>query len=174
MKPDTTKKKIINNAAELWTNLKSSAGLDTVFYDKDLIRGTEEIAGLYQILGLKESSIGFEQDLNLGNISVSRLLVALFSLLQPYAGMMEELCMFFEKHGIKEGKDGIKISFDFSATGAEELKFDLNHFREILKTFREIEEKVSNYQINSNTLFELNETLRPNIYPQSGKEPQVS
>ncbi|MCJ7933425.1 MAG: hypothetical protein MUW56_07270 [Chryseobacterium sp.] len=67
----------IKSASDLWRSLLNGAGLDIVFFDKDIAEDNETQTGLYQQLNINERS-SFPDDLEKNNISVEQLLTAIF------------------------------------------------------------------------------------------------
>lgn len=152
----------IKSASDLWTSLLNGAGLDIVFFDKDIIENNETQTGLYQQLNINERS-SFPDDLEKNNISVEQLLTAIFSVLEPYGMMMSDLCIFFEKYGIKQVDKELKIEFDFNKKVIGNVQFKLEHFR---ATILELE-KVKSLHIgkidDQNLLFKLNKLFSEEV-----------
>lgn len=118
----------INKAGNLWRLLTAPADLKNAFYDRDLLYGNQAVSGMYKVLGIEESEVDFADELDRHGITVEKLLTAFFQTLQPYAKMMSDMCVFFQKHAIDETDRSLIIEFDFSDAGTK-LEFDLEHFR---------------------------------------------
>lgn len=155
-KNDKQYQPIINNAADLWRALTASAELKKIFYDKELLHGNESVDGIYGHLGINPNPEDFTVALEKENISVEKLLVAFFKTLQPYARMMSDLCVFFERHGVHETNKHIRVQFDFDSDDLENIDFDITHFREQWEQFNVAKQLVSYLFLNGNSIYNLN------------------
>lgn len=153
----------IKSASDLWTSLLNGAGLDTVFFDKDIAEDNETQTGLYQQLNIDERGSSFPDDLNKNNITVEQLLTAIFCALQPYGMMMSDLCIFFEKYGIKQVDKELKIEFDFNSKVIGKLQFKLEHFRSIISEMEKIKVLFIDTSIDENHLWKLNKLFSEDI-----------
>ncbi len=148
-----TPEEILKSSESLWRYLKNSCGLDSLFYDQDLLNGNEVEKGLYNHLNITKDNKDFEEDLKHYQISVEQLLVAFFKTLQPFSQMMSDMCVFFEKHSIKETNQNLRIEFDFDNSENEKLEFSLEHFRETLAKLNRVRELDTCYSLNSEQLW---------------------
>lgn len=146
---------ILKSAASLWKYLKKSAGMDSLFYDRDLLEGTPATKGLYGHLGITGSPKNFEKYLQEHSIGVERLIVAFFKTLQPYSQMMSDICVFFEKHFIKQTNQNLRIVFDFDETKNSVLEFDLEHFKQVLEKISKAKRLLQLFSVNRNQLWKM-------------------
>ncbi|MBL7725416.1 MAG: hypothetical protein JNK27_14810, partial [Chitinophagaceae bacterium] len=146
---------ILESAASLWKYLAANAGLDSLFYDKDILHGNDAEKGLYAHLGIKPRTSSFVEDLEYYKVPVERLVVAFFKTLQPFAQMMNDICVFFERNKVKETNKSFSIRFNFNDVKADSLEFNLEHFRQTLSQLSRVRQLVEYYHINSNEVWEL-------------------
>ncbi len=140
----------ITNAADLWTALNLTAGLDESFYDKDLVEGNESYDGIYQLLEINKKD-SFVEDLANNNVTVEKFINALFSVLQPYGMMMNDLCVFFEKYKIQKEDKTLQIEFDFLELEKYKLNFNLENFRAYISKLETVKSLyIDNELIDSN------------------------
>lgn len=144
----------INNAVDLWTVLNLKAGIDESFYDKDLVEGNDSLDGIYQLLKIKKRD-SFIEDLANNNVTVEKLINALFSVLQPYGMMMNDLCVFFEKYKIQKEDKTLQIEFDFSETEKDKLNFNLENFRDYISKIETVKSLCVDNELTSNHLWNL-------------------
>ncbi|KQK26214.1 hypothetical protein AR438_11620 [Chryseobacterium aquaticum] len=144
----------INNAVDLWTVLNLKAGIDESFYDKDLVEGNDSLDGIYQLLKIKKRD-SFMEDLANNNVTVEKLINALFSVLQPYGMMMNDLCVFFEKYKIQKEDKTLQIEFDFSETEKDKLNFNLENFRDYISKIETVKSLCVDNELTSNHLWNL-------------------
>jgi hypothetical protein len=141
-------KDILNNSWEIWDFLVSRAGLDVKNYDTHIV---EELCKRLNIpLPCKDIKV----ELQKRNISPELFIGAFLKCIQPYAQMMNGLCVFFYLHGVKKTNEEMKILFDFGK-GPEDLGFDLKHFRDILWRYTRISRYVGVYGWNYKNLWDL-------------------
>jgi hypothetical protein len=70
-------------------------------------------------------------------ISLEDFVQAFFSLTEPFAAMMSDIYSNMERQGVRSAKRSIRMRFSFQKA-AEELEFDLEHFREWLAIYRRV------------------------------------
>lgn len=145
----------INDAAQLWKFLESEGGINTSFYDKELFRSDDPDLNLYTLLGIAGDSPSVAENLSEGQVSLEHFLEVLLTAFHPYSLMMSEICLFFAKYEIKYAKENITMEFDFDAVG-EELKFNLQNFREVLRKHHFVEIQRSVYDISLEQISRLN------------------
>lgn len=148
MKKENKSDHFINSSGDLWRYLIEKAGIDTNNYDFELV---EQLS--YELFN-RPLTEDFALELEKENISIERFVRSFFNILQPYAKMMEELCIFFEEHSVKETNQSLKILFDFGQ-GYEDVGFDLEHFKETLAQFTSVKRKLTQEQYDANQLWEL-------------------
>ncbi|WP_264529235.1 hypothetical protein [Flavobacterium sp. N502540] len=146
-----TKDIIIENAAQLWTFLKQSGGIDIKYYDKEIFNSKDTDLNLYSLLGIGSNHGSIEENLAAGGVGLETFLQVLLQAFHPYSLMMVEICAFFEKYEAKYAKENIKIKFDFGQQSGN-IGFDLQNFRERLKQFQIMERQVTVYEITINQL----------------------
>lgn len=144
----------INDAADLWTALNLKAGIDEFFYDKDLVEGNDSLEGIYQLLKIKKKD-SFIEDLANNNVTVEKLINALFSVLQPYGMMMNDLCVFFEKYKIYKEDKTLQIEFDFSETEKDNLNFNLENFRGYISKIEKVKSLYIDNELSNDHLWNL-------------------
>ena len=146
---------ILKNSESLWIYLKKNAGIDSIFYDRDLLEGNASERGLYGLLGIPKYHDDFEQDLHHYSISVEQLLISFFKTLQPYTLMMSDICGFFERNMIKETNKSLKVVFNFDQAISAGLEFNLDHFRQILEKFTKVKRLINYFHLTHNELWNL-------------------
>lgn len=156
--------KILSSSVELWSYLKKNAGLDSIFYDKEILEGSPTGNGIYYHLNIEKTQKNFDTALRNHSITVEQLLVALFKTLQPYSQMMNDLCVFFEHHLIKETNRSLEIRFDFDKTKDELLDFNLEHFKQTIEKYSKVNQLIFYYHLNSNQLWQLKELFSQDKY----------
>ncbi|MDW8848919.1 hypothetical protein SD960_02350 [Flavobacterium sp. MMLR14_040] len=149
----------INDAAQLWEFLKSSAGLDLKYYDKQMLDSYDPDLNLYSLLGISCDLPSVEENLAAGQVTLERLLEVLLTAFHPYSRMMNEICRFFAKYEIKYADENIKMEFDFDSL-TEDMRFDLESFREMVNKYHLIEVQISAYEITASQINELYGILR--------------
>jgi len=153
------KKAEINNAAQLWQILKSNFGLDLKYYDKQMLDSDDPDLNLYSLLGISYDLPSVEENLEAGQVTLERLFEVFLTAFHPYSMMMNEICRFFAKYEIKYADENIKMEFDFDSM-TNEMRFDLENFRETVNKYHLIEVQSSAYEI---TIFQIGELDR--IFP---------
>lgn len=147
---------ILRDAASIWQFLKRSAGMDSIFYDREILDGNESVKGLYEILGMqKNNPLDFGKDLQEQRIGSEEFLSAFFECLQPYSRMMEDICLFFERHGVRHGDKAMRIDFDFDGTDENAFSFDLDNFRETITNYRHVKPLTGAYAVGQKDLWDL-------------------
>jgi len=144
----------ITDAAGLWSALKTKGGVDTSYYDKELLDSEDDSLNLYKILGIIKSSENLEADYAANAVTTEAFLIALLKALHTYSQMMGELCRFFEKYQVRYAKDNLKLKFDFG-TFVGELPFNLEHFREVLAEFELVRLNVSEVVLTRKKMWKL-------------------
>jgi hypothetical protein len=113
---------IIRSSWECWRQLERAGGLDSKRYDAELV---EEISGSLDL----DPGKSLRNQLRQKNVSVEDFLSAFFAAVRPYAGMMRDLFVFFERaQAVRSSTGTLQIAFDFGRT-IENLEFDLRSFR---------------------------------------------
>lgn len=163
---------IFSSAGALWDFLTRDAGLDTVFYDREILNGNGVYKGLYEQLQLDVAQKDFGKALRQANVPVEEFVPAFFKTLQPYAQMMSGICVFFERHQIRETDKSLKIVFDFSRVGSHELEFDLNSFRSTLSTYQRVQRMVDYFHLAPGDYYALIEQFAEDFMGES-TQPQV-
>lgn len=153
---------VLTSAAALWRFLKKNAGADTVFYDKDFLNAEAPNPGLRANLKIAPAEHDLEIDLLSHNTSTEQFVVAFFRSLQPYAQMMKELCVFFEKYRVKETNKSLRVEFDFEEAGKEKLDFNLEHFRDAIQKYTTVRQILTYYAFDQNNLFKPHRILFKN------------
>ncbi len=144
---------VLDSPLSIWSFLVRHGGIDPKNYDQPLI---DEIR---THLALPEEG-DFEQ-LLASNVSVEAFVVAFFKAVAPYAAMMSDLFVVFERAGVKRSNQSMRIDYDFGAS-VEPLRFDLEHFKEWLKRWRSVSETLFSNQWNRPLLWEI-----PSAFPDS-------
>jgi|GEM_PF-3152399 len=147
MKSSEEKNQFVENSWDFWNELQVAAGLDSK-YDREL---QDEVGAN---LGINATSKLFAEELKKKKVSTEALINMLLTAIQPYAMMMSNICVFFEKHAVKKSNNELKVIFDFGK-GAEDLDFDLSHFRETVERFQNVVQRRSMYDLNSKKLWEI-------------------
>lgn len=132
----------LNHSWELWTAL-THLGLDQVYYDREFLSGSTSFDGLGQQLGLHLTKGNIVTELKKHKISVERFIDAFFKTLQPYAEMMNDLCVFFADHQVSSTNERLQVVFDFK----HPLSFDAAVFRSTLATFKTVKRKLTIYHL---------------------------
>jgi hypothetical protein len=142
---------LLNSAGQVWDHLITSGGLDEKYYD------TEIVADLRSRLNLPPGR-DFSQLLKDQQVSTEDLIFAFFQAIQPFAEMMSDLLVMFEQAGAKQAANNLSIEFDF---GSEQppLKFDLDHFRGSLVTWKTVTGSFVQSAWNPENLWALNSAL---------------
>lgn len=153
--PPVSPDPIFDSAASLWEYLTTQAGLDSLFYDKEILLGNDADKGLYEHLGISPKSLDFVEDLQHYKITVEKLLVAFFKTLQPFSQMMSDICVFFESHLVKETNKSLSIRFNFDSINGADLEFSLEHFRQTLSQLTKVKQLVDYFHLNSNQFWML-------------------
>ncbi|CAM3397823.1 hypothetical protein RHBI111906_12395 [Rhodothermus bifroesti] len=173
MHPNQT---ILQSAEEVFKFLIQEGGLDPEGYDSGLV---EELCSKLKLDILKlckallhafrERKISrdrfintFSNAIRARGVSIERFIGAFFKAIEPYARMMNELCVFFVRHGARRTNEGMRMLFDFG-NGPEELGFDLRHFREWAREWRRITQQVEVYGWDSRTLWGLAHIFRDQL-----------
>ncbi|OJW32095.1 MAG: hypothetical protein BGO54_16915 [Sphingobacteriales bacterium 46-32] len=164
---------ILQDSVALWVFLKNNAGMDSVFYDQFLLDGEVGAPGLYFNLGIPKGRNGFERDLLQHGIGSERLLVAFFKTLQPFSQLMSELCVFFEKHKIKETGSSLKVVFDFDKAAGAGLEFDLKHFRQTLEKLTKAKMLLGYYHLTNNHFWPLIHVFQDKLVGKTAANPTV-
>lgn len=172
MSEQQTTDEIFNSAGALWDFLTQNAGLDTVFYDREILDGNGVYRGLYEQLQLDMAQRDFGKALREANVPVEEFVLAFFNTLQPYAQMMSGICAFFERHRIRETDKSLKIVFDFSQLSGNELEFDLNSFRSTLSTYQRVQRMVEYFHLRADDYYTLIEQFADNFMGES-TQPEV-
>lgn len=147
---------ILRDATSIWHFLAKNAGLDTIFYDRDILDGNEAMMGLYEKLGIqKKHPADFGKDLEEQSVSTKAFLKAFFDCLQPYAQMMENICHFFERHEIIHTNKAMRIEFDFGGSEESDFSFNLDNFKEILESYKRVQVLYESYALKPNDLWGL-------------------
>ena len=144
------REELLKTGADIYQYLIEEGGLDPKFYDKQFVADLCAYLGFHKDCDLKKK---------LRTVSPEKFMEAFFKALEPYARMMNDLCVFFYKHRIKRTNRSIKILFDFGK-GIEDLEFDLEHFREILWRYKRIRSMITVYGLNIRDLWNLAEIFR--------------
>jgi len=131
---------------EIWNHLVKNAGFDTVYYDEEFLNGNSSFNGLSQYLGFKVDKTNVVERLKKHKVSAEKFIGAFFNVLQPYAQMMNELCVFFSNHKVKETNECLQIVFDFGNM-TDQLDFNIENFRSVLTSYTKIKKKVTYYHV---------------------------
>jgi len=140
--------RILTTSWEIWDFLIEKAGLDVKGYDQSIVEM------LCKLLNIPTSCKDFRQELKNRKISIELFIGAFLKVLEPYARMMYDLCKFFYTYGVKKTNRSMRILFDFGK-GPKDLGFDLEHFRECLRVYREVVQRVIVYGWSYNDLWRL-------------------
>lgn len=140
--------RILTTSWEIWDFLIEEAGLDVKGYDQSIVEM------LCKLLDIPTSCKDFRQELKNRKVSIELFIGAFFKVLEPYARMMYDLCKFFYTYGVKKTNRSMRILFDFGK-GPKDLGFDLEHFRECLRVYREVVQRVIVYGWSYNDLWRL-------------------
>jgi len=151
----------IRESWEIWDTLTKNAGLDTVYYDNEFLNGNTSFNGLSHYLGFKVDKKTITEKLKKHKVSAEKFIGAFFKVLQPYAQMINDLCVFFSDHKVKKTNESLKIVFDFGNV-SEQLDFNLENFRSILLNYTKVRKKVTFYQIPN--IWNLHEIFGPHSY----------
>ncbi len=149
MKPETP----LGTATEVWDFLTKQAGLDPSGYDEGLV---EELCAQ---LGGIDPTRSVARQLSKRGISVETIVSSFLRTLQPYAAMLSKIAAFFEKHGIRRTKLALRVRFDFDQAPTD-LEFDLDHFREVLRSWQRAWAQCQVTVWNTNQLWRLHSILR--------------
>jgi hypothetical protein len=141
----TTVAQPIQESWEIWNHLTKN-GLDTIYYDNEFLNGNSSFNGLSHYLGFKVDKNTITDRLRKNKVSAERFIGAFFKVLQPYAQMMNDLCIFFSTYKVKSTNESIKIVFDFDNV-KEQLDFNLANFRSVLTNYTKIKKKVTFYNV---------------------------
>jgi hypothetical protein len=142
----TTVATLIRESWEIWNHLVKNAGMNTIYYDNEFLNGNSSFNGLSHHLGFKVDKNTITDRLRKHHISAERFIGAFFKVLQPYAQMMNDLCVFFANYKVKSTNDSLKIVFDFGSV-TEQLDFDLKNFRSVLTQYTKIKKKITFYHV---------------------------
>ncbi|TYC78784.1 hypothetical protein [Novosphingobium sp. BW1] len=131
---------IYRNATSAWNALQNSGCLDLDERDDDLVGK------------LRDRLDGQAPDLDhaLSNATTDELMSALFSVIQPFVGMFQDILAFFEKAGAHNGQSQWRIS-----VGEEFL--DLRHFEEFLEHWSAIDADLEVPALDRSHAFFLND-----------------
>ncbi|MHB8208652.1 hypothetical protein [Mucilaginibacter sp.] len=171
-KKEQTIEELFDSAAALWVFFTKNAGLDTVFYDPEILHGNGVYPGLYEQLHLNAQEKNAGSALRKAGTTVEAFVLAFFGTLQPYAQMMSGICAFFERHMVKGTDKQLKIVFDFSKINGKELEFDLNSFRSTVASFEKVQRIVEYFQLSANDYYTLIEQFADDYMGES-TDPQV-
>lgn len=152
----------IKDAAQLWRFLNTGAGLDLKYYDKQMLDSEDPDLNLYSLLGIKCDLPSVEENLKAAGVTLEHMLVNLLTAFHPYSMMINEICRFFDKYEIKYADQNIRMEFDFGSV-TEDMRFDLENFREIARNYHLIESQSFAYEIR---LLQLNDL--DDIFPHNG------
>lgn len=117
---------IHTSAAVAWADLKARGGLEP--------DGRDE--GLEETLRLRLSPLASTLTTALEAASVDELVRALFDALHPYAEMFRDTLSFFEKAGVRHGRQQWRLSVD-------KTLIELQHFRDFLQKWDAVEADVA-------------------------------
>lgn len=168
-----SKDKLLKNAAEFWKYLIDNAGLDSDFYDTEILKGSASNPGLYQELGISPKNTDFVKDLEEYGVLTEQLIPAFFRVLQPYSRMLSDICEFFEKHEITETNKKLRIEFNFDELDKANINFNLEHFREMQANIGKFSGNVMLFNISAtNDLWRLID-LFGGRYNDKAKQPDI-
>ncbi|HXF68667.1 MAG TPA: hypothetical protein VNK89_02575 [Thermoflexus sp.] len=167
---------IFQGAEEVFKFLIENGGLDPEGYDSGLIEELckPEALDIQEpckalLRDLRQRKISREQFIDTFSnairerrVSIERFIGAFFKAIEPYGRMMNELCVFFVRHGARRTNEGMRMLFDFG-NGPKDLGFDLRHFREWAREWRRITQQVEVYDWDSGTLWELGRIFREQL-----------
>jgi len=153
-KAPATANPILTDSWEIWNYLAEKGRLDPIYYDNEFLNGNSSFNGLSHYLGFKVDKKTIIAKLKKHDVSAEKFIGAFFKVLQPYAQMMNDLCVFFSNYKVNKTNESLKIVFDFGEV-TEQLDFNLQNFRTTLSTYTTIKKKVTFYHISE--LFDLPE-----------------
>lgn len=146
----------ITDAVQLWRLMKTKAGLDLQYYDKQMLDSEDPDLNLYSLLGIKCDKPSVEENMQVAGVTLEHLLQVLLNAFHPYSMMINEICRFFAKYEIKYADQNIRMEFDFESL-TEDMQFDLENFREIARNYHSIEVESSAYEIRLLQINQLND-----------------
>src|ERR1700751_1029804 len=117
---------LIRTGHGLWSQLVKRAALDLRRYDKDVA------TDFRRNLKLPEKGSIVERLKEL-KIRPEPVLGGFFNSVQPFTHMFRDILSLIEWAGKSEGKENLRIQFDFAE--GKRLEFDLENFREQVKRF---------------------------------------
>jgi len=138
---------------EVWDYLCRNAGLDTDFYDSAFEQD------LRKALGLAETG-DMHFLLRQASVSTELFLGAFFEAAEPYAQMMSDLLVMFERAAADTADDNVAIEFDFGAD-LPQLDFDLRSFRQWLERWKRVSTVLTVNIWDIELMWELARVLRP-------------
>ena len=137
----------VTESWEIWNHLMNT-GLDTIYYDNEFLNGNSSFNGLSNYLGFGIDKNNIVERLKKNTVSAEKFIGAFFKVLQPYAQMMNDICIFFSNHKVKGTNETLKIVFDFGNI-TENLDFNLENFRSVLTNYTKVKKKVTYYHVTS-------------------------
>ncbi|MDE6627233.1 MAG: hypothetical protein K2K56_12795 [Lachnospiraceae bacterium] len=135
-KSGDVKKLDIKSTMDLWNTFEKAANFKKNFYDKELERQIRNNLGLPDTISIKKSLKNDNDNI----ISIEDLLFAILTAMQPFSQMICDLLKMFEKASAGQGDYNLQIKMKFKRK-SNELKFNLEEFRQCEKTTEEICEK---------------------------------
>lgn len=111
----------ISDAVTLWKTFAKTAHFNDTEYDADLEKS------IRSSLGLSRKGTMAEQ-LQKQDVSVERLLYAIFEATEPFSAMLNDLLQMFERASAQSSSTNLQIKFDFDVD-RKPFSFDLDHFR---------------------------------------------
>jgi hypothetical protein len=115
------KNQTIETAQTLWSAIVERGGLDIPRYDAPLL---QELA---RALGLPSDD--FSNALKREQVSIETLLTQFLRVLEPYAGMTNDILALFARASARRSNRNLRMRFEFSKA-ENDFEFDLLNFRE--------------------------------------------
>ncbi|MDH0866405.1 hypothetical protein [Mitsuaria sp. GD03876] len=155
--PDTTTGVPIRSSADLWGILQTQGGLQADTYDRELVET------LIQGLSLDIDRPIADQ---LGSVSTTRFMVALFAALQPWDRMMGDVLDLFGRHGVKTSNGEVLIEFEFGPN--ESLTFDADQFKQARAAAQKLGAAIQDVETGDLALFELARAMAAQLAASHG------
>lgn len=157
----------ILDAVTLWETFVKTARFNDAEYDADL---KESIRLLLGVSGEET----MEEQLQKQDVSVERLLYAIFEATEPFSAMLNDLLQMFEHASAQSSNTNLQIKFDFNKD-RKPFSFDLDHFRKTVHVINQhmIQKDIHILQ-NPQQLIDIFQYAIPTCANPSIRSPQIS
>lgn len=122
----------LRSACEVWEHFLAYGGLQPDGWDAPLV---DELRAR---LSLGDRPVA--EELVSCGVTTEALVYGLLEAIEPFAAMMGDLLLLFERHGIQRADGSAEIVFDFDAPGRAPLRFNLEAFRRARREWASITE----------------------------------